>query len=1187
MAARKWLIRSLFPLLLLVGIGVGLWVHAFMNPQYVRQQLVLYLEREFPEYRVEIGSAYLRLFGGISVWDLRMTRKDDPTGQPVVVIPQALLAHDKEAFQNGELVLRKIELTGLRVRLEKRLDGTFNLADLIRTDKKKDGESPTALICRKSSVSYTDHRLSPEVILDLREFDFTVLNDPSTVFAAEVLMPNSPLGPIRLQGRYDINSGDRFANVDFNAVRFGPEATRLLALVNPDAAKQVESLQGSATAHLKISYQSDQPSPWKHDLKLELKECYFKHPELPIELADLSVKARCTNGHLIVERATATSGPAQITLSLDLPIKPANIETALAGEKADRLPMKPWGKPEEKRNPLLLQTMFEHLQPVKEARPTPLAVGIAPESEDGSELWQRLESRLRKLDLAVSHLPLTKDLFARLPPKLQSIQKLLSPEGAVSLNLEFRRDGENWSKRCTIRPEGFTARYEDYPYPVTNMRGQLDQLFCPEAPDLLTVDLTGLAAGKLVTIKGHVRGEDPELDMDLKIAANGLPLDDKELIDALPQPYPALVRQMRASGRGDLSISIKHNAETRRLYGPDEFDNEFYLSIFDGNFNHQNFPYPLERVQGTVYLRTQPIHPTLLPAVPGVPPPQQKAWGGIGYLELRDFAAVHGSSKLKFSGRKEPTTGGAALTIKVDARGLELDQDLYDSMALLKLSDVANVFRPRGRMNCILQARLFQRGEALMSPESTFDPSEDLEVSFAFAGASLQPTFFPYQLDDTMGQLTYNKKRVELFDFSARHGDSQVRIARSEVILRPNGGHWSDVRDLRVAPLVFDEALLGAVSPGLRKAITSLDLKGGLSLHATRLVIDEQEGSSRPRMLPTPEPVPAFARGYSPEFNADSPPYSQRGDSTPNKDAPLPTVYWDGKLVFNNASLNAGVPFENLMGSFATRGLYEGDKFGRVIANLSLESSKVVRQPVQEMVARFEINPKEPNVVKVPMIRGFLYGGEVGGEARLVLRDYPRFDLKLNATRIRLEEIAKQQKLTSKVQLEGLATAQVYLQNPPDEKTGRPMLQGGGSIDVPNGKLLNLPHILDLLKVLKGKPPDETFFEEAKILFRIRGNRVMIGQLDLLGNAISLGGEGEMNLDGTNMSLEFYTVWTRVNNLLAPPLNDVTAVFSKAFFKVFVKGELGGKTEIRKEAVPAVIEPVKRLLDRMKLRPVN
>ena len=1193
MAARKWLIRSVFPLLILTAVGGGLWIYSYMKPAYVRQQIIRYLETEFPELQVEVGSAYLRLFGGISVSDLRLTRKDDPSGTPFLIVPHAMLVHDKEAFQRGEILLRKVELTEPRLRLERFASGKWNIEDLFRSGKQN--KVPPTMIVKNASLTFIDQRIGKEVLLEVNETDLTILNDPKTIFTTEVQVKKSSLGGFTLQGRLDTEAGDWFASLDFKSIPFEKELTRIAMLVSPEAAKQLQTVQGTGSVQLKVHHQADQPNPLTYDLRVELFQCRVNHPDLPIELEDLNLKARCDNGHLIIEKATARSGQAMMTLSLDLPWKQANIECpSLKGPRSTVLHRDPWsgrveGTSPSRINPLLGQTMFEHLHLLRHESPCnlPLPPKGRLQPVESSELIQELESRLRKLDVSITNLPLNRELFRRLPPKIQSIQKLFQPEGAISLSLEFRREGDRWRKNLTVRPEGFTARYEDYPYPVSNIRGKLDQVFSPDQPDQLTVDLTGLAAGKMITIKGHVIGDEPDIDIDLKIKADGLPLDDEELIKNLPKPYPQIVRRMHAVGRGDLSISIKQNAEVRRLYGPEEFDNEFYLNVFEGKFNYEEFPYPLEKMQGTLYIRTQPLHPTRLPPSPGITNPPAVAAPDVSFIELRNFVASHQGAKLKFSGKKEPTTGGTFLTMQVEANGLDFDRDLLQAMMRFQLDSVLRTFSPRGKMNCILQAKLFQRMDSIRPHDSVSDPDEELELNLAFAGAAIQPIFFPYLLTNVAGQLSYAKNRVEVFDLSARHRDSLMNLGRTEVILRQGGGFWADIRDLHITPLSFDADLFAALPPGLRGACQSLEFKGPISLSATRMVIDEQAGPPRPRMLPTPDPTPTLARGYRPEGNTLQPdpvPYSSSGESTRSKEGLtyLPTVYWDGKLTFTNASMTTGVPWENLTGSIASRGLFEADKLGRVIANLSFDQGRIAKQPVQDLVVRFVVDPQQPDIVKIPLIRGSLYGGEIGGEARLVLQNPLRYDLKLNATRIRLEEVAKQQKLGPKVQLEGLATAQLFLQNPVDEKTKQPIFQGGGSIDVPSGKLLNLPHMLDLLKVFKGKPPDETAFEEAKILFRIRGNRVMIGQLDLMGNAISLGGQGEMNIDGSNMNLEFYTVWTRVNNLLAPPLNDVTAAFSKALFKVLVKGDLGGKTEIKKEPVPFLYEPAKRVLDRVK-----
>src|SRR6185503_8492664 len=111
-----------------------------------------------------------------------------------------------------------------------------------------------------------------------------------------------------------------------------------------------------------------------------------------------------------------------------------------------------------------------------------------------------------------------------------------------------------------------------------------------------------------------------------------------------------------------------------------------------------------------------------------------------------------------------------------------------------------------------------------------------------------------------------------------------------------------------------------------------------------------------------------------------------------------------------------------------------------------------------------------------------------------------RYALRLDAARVNLGEVAKHYKLPPKSRLEGLASAQLYLSNRADDRTGKPVLEGSGSIDVPSGKLLNLPVLLNLIKVVKLRVPDETGFEEAHALFYIRGERVRFGSLDLIGN---------------------------------------------------------------------------------------
>ena len=97
-----------------------------------------------------------------------------------------------------------------------------------------------------------------------------------------------------------------------------------------------------------------------------------------------------------------------------------------------------------------------------------------------------------------------------------------------------------------------------------------------------------------------------------------------------------------------------------------------------------------------------------------------------------------------------------------------------------------------------------------------------------------------------------------------------------------------------------------------------------------------------------------------------------------------------------------------------------------------------------------------------------------------------------------------------------------------DPKTGRFVVEGTGKIDVPTGRMYNLPILLELVKVFKGSAPDKTAFEQAHVVFRIQGDRIKVDQLDLIGKAICVGGSGELDLNGDYVKFEFYTVLSQV-----------------------------------------------------------
>jgi hypothetical protein len=223
-------------------------------------------------------------------------------------------------------------------------------------------------------------------------------------------------------------------------------------------------------------------------------------------------------------------------------------------------------------------------------------------------------------------------------------------------------------------------------------------------------------------------------------------------------------------------------------------------------------------------------------------------------------------------------------------------------------------------------------------------------------------------------------------------------------------------------------------------------------------------------------------------------------------------------------------------------------------------------------------------VLEFPLMSALLFHGTIGGEARIELSDTPRYRAMLTGANVRLEEIATHLKMSQQTELRGLAQGKLYVENAIDPKSGQSISLGAGQIDIPNGRMLNLPVLLPLLKLLKMQAPDQTAFEEAHAVFELKGDRVTVSQLDLIGNAVSLGGWGEIDTKSEEMRFEFYTVWSQVlKRWLSTPLGDVTSFLSGNLFKIEMVRK-NGEMQYKPVMLPAITEPVRGVAERLRNR---
>ena len=1231
---RCWLIRGLIVAVLAAG-GFGAWVVVhWVSPEKVREAVLAHVrELVGPAVEVKIESAVVRVFGGIRVTNLTLTRAGEAT--PFVAIPSAVIFHDKQEFNHGKLSIRKVELESPTLRLTRRTDGTFDFPTFPRPPDTADRATPTVVI-RDATVFVSDADPDGFPTLALKHLKLHLVNDPQPVLKVDGQCSALPAAALDEDGRFDPDGfviplhftakwdravGLMTAHLDIPDVALRPELAPAFTRFSPDAARLIGGLTGRIGVKVDVTAPDSGTAPPTTAARVDLRDCRFEDARLPKPVEHLAGTIRLERGRVFVDKLTGKVDAA--TVELHLETKP------LFGPKP------PTFGP--RLRPL---TALAQFRPLGDTEPP-----IDPR--------ETAERQLERFDLTVRGLRLDDALIGSLVPDGEKWRQQFNPVGGADVRVAFTRPDGGWRREVDILPNRLTIVYEKFRYPFTDVDGWLKLVTASDGTDEFRVQATGKLGDRRVTVSGVVAGDGLDPEIALKIVGTDIPIDAR-LIAAMPPKTAAALRKMRAGGRGDFVVDV------RESFGVNRVDTTFRVRVFDGRVNYEHFPYALDRIRGNVMIRVAASDPTR-------PPPDGD---DPDRVELRNFEAHHDGGRLWLSGESEavPATPDRKLTLRVQGENCPIDDAFKRGLTELQLGDAVKTLAPRGEVTFGADMEVWERGKrpmevvaelpgvhpvaARLPAEPPFNPATDLKLAFNFKGPTVTPTFFPYELNQLAGLLRFSNGRLELVKMSARHATSELKLDAAEVHFSGGGGVWANLGGMTVSPLVPDAAFLKALPRQLRAGLTEVNLRGGADLTVKHLVIKVlptepaiargqspitptdvapdfgggvAEGSTLtrpPRGHPLPDSLPSRAggRGFSSPLPSSRAAENARGrgaggeglttDMAPLEPpavtplvvtrpadparAPDAIVYWNAEMKLRGAALNAGLAWDDLTGTVASEGRYEGNHLGSVSGTLWLDKATVAKQPLTAVRVPFLIRPQQPDpkrpgafappVVEMRNLSAALFQGTVGGQARVTLDHAIRYRLYLTASGVNLEELARHYKLSDGAELRGLAQGSLLVENQPDARTGKLVTVGSGQLDVPQGRMYNLPVLLDLVKVLKGQQPDGSAFEEAHATFDLRGDRVKVTQLDLLGSAVSLGGAGELDTDGRYVSFEFYTIWSQtLKRWLTTPLGDVTGLLSGSLFKIELTRE-NGKLTPKAVMLPVVTDPVRNVAERLRNR---
>ena len=1187
---RSWLIRGLI-LAGIAGVISGIWVmQDWVSPDRVRDALITVLREQLPDVDVEVESANLRLLGGISITNLTLTHKGE--SQPFFVAPAATISHDKEQLIRGQLVIRKIELDDPTIRISRRADGTWNLPISARSESTMK-PVPTLLV-RNATVNIADERpdgFPPIVIANAK---LNLLNDPVSLLKIEGQFTVAPsvnghpgglTVPMTVSAK--VNRIDQTASVRIEVADLAltPDLAPAFAKLHPAAGDHLS--QFSAHVGIKADLKIDPTMPLKFDLKVEVREGRYEDAALPWPLEHIAAVVQFKDNKLTVEKGTARFGKASIDLSLET--KPL-VVPQLSGAGSQQVIVTP--------AVILVQNPTPTVTVPQPLPPTVRAVESTP------SFWDAIEDKLDRLNIQVHELPLDDELFAKLPKRANRARTMFSPTGTIDLGIILSRTPSGLKQEVEVRPNRLAIVYEKFKYPVQELNGSVKKIATVDGKDEFRVQMSGSAANRRVELTGRIGAEGQDPLIDLKLSGVDFPIDQK-LIAAMPPKYATSLGKLQANGRGDFVVEIRQPQDVNRC------ENTFRIRLYDGTINYTHFPYSLSKIRGRIFIRVAAVAPDR-PLRPGMP------LGPIldtDRVELRDFEAVHANGRLWVNGDDEPLPGtdDRKLTLHLQGENLPLDEDFRTALATLKVGNAWQTLAPRGQITFGADVEIIERGtpiptatallgndpSRLVVPVTTnalpgeppFNAAADLKLTVNFKGPSVTPEFFPYDLDELAGVLRYAQGKIDLGWFTAKHGASQLALNAAEIRFGTESEVWANLGGVSMRPFVLNSALLNALPAKAREGIKDLNIHGPMDLNVRHLVV-KMPSQSSPGNGPGNGTTNGSGSLVSQRMPLQHPNRVSRAQAPTSAD---PILYWNAELRLLGVSLDTGIDWQDVHGSIASVGKYEGTHLGAILGNAWFDRASIAKQPLTNVKMTYRVRPQQPDAVRpgcytvpvleFPDLSANLYQGTIGGEARVAFESPLRYKVWLTAAGVRLDELATNCKLGTGAELRGLAQGKLLLENVQDAKSGLYVLTGAGQIDVPNGRMYNLPVLLPLLKLLKLQAPDQTAFEEAHAVFDLYGDRVRVNQLDLIGTAVSLGGSGELDTKAEDVRFEFYTIWSQaLKRWLTTPFGDVTSFLSGNLFKIEMVKKPNGAMEYRPHMLPVVTEPMKLVAERLRNR---
>lgn len=716
---------------------------------------------------------------------------------------------------------------------------------------------------------------------------------------------------------------------------------------------------------------------------------------------------------------------------------------------------------------------------------TSLSLSMKRDGHQPGAPWSLVaESRQMVLDERLSR---------ALPPSFRGEWWKFLPDGKVNAKLKLRFDGEQYHPEATVECLGVSFYYHEFPYRLQDAVGSI-----AFKDRVLKAQLKAYTGNREVQIEGELTNPGPQSQGWLRVRAGDLPLDEK-LFAALKPSMKKIVKDLLPDGSIDLDLYFHRDQPN-----PAPLHKQLSITFKHCEICYRHFPYPLQDIRGRLDVNDR-------------------------HWTFQDLEGVNDTGRVHCWGDFLPAPdGGELLTLHFAATNVPLEPELRDALRPA-MQRIWTDLRPQGAVGLQAQVRYFTRSKLL-----DITVHGDAAPADSTTPVSLEPSYFPYRLDEVEGAFDYHNGHVKLTNLRAKHGDTAMSAAGNCELFR-DGGWRFELSPLVVDRMRLDRDLAQALPPRLREGIAELNPLGVMALQGKLTFA----GSGVPR-------------------------------------EPLQTN-WDVALNLHQVAAQCGIAIENLHGGVRLIGATTPEGFQSrgelTLDNATYEGFQFtdIRGPILIDERGFCLGRwahRGESTQQARRVTAKFYGGDLRADA-WSQRGTPRpFEIYAELDHADLKRLTRE-KFPGRQNLSGNIEGAVRLKG-----AGRGLhnLTGSGRLHLSEADIYELPQMVQLLSLLSIKPPSQTAFTDSNVAFRLEGGRFYFDRLQFEGDALSLYGKGEMDLE-RRVKAKLYTM---VGSHRIPGLSELIGSASQQIMVVNADGPLD-QLSITNEVLPGVNDMLQQL----------